>query len=246
MASLGLLGALGGAAGAAESDWNDQQKRSRDMNDYETRANFAETLQEKMMQRKMQLAQQYPSYTHFVTDSVTGDTRGYTPFGQVQTLSKGDAEQKRLYTATREATEAQRLSAAATAQGNLSLIGPRAGLIAAQTDKATADADKARRAPSSKDKPMSESGFKSEQTRRAQGFDPEAWAKPSTINMIDQDFLNKIAQRRNDALKKASDQMAAEGVHINYGALAAPQEADGDSNDFMSAGDDTEDNPSNF
>lgn len=245
--SLGLLGALGGAASAAESDWNDQQKRTRDLNDYEQKGKFAETLQEKLMQRKMELAQQYPAYTHFVTDSVTGDTRGYTPYGQVATLSQGDPAQKQLYEATRDATMAQKNAAAAAAAGNTSLIPLRAGLLTAQTHKANADADKAERTPTNKDKPMSAAAYKTELMMRAHAKDPPAWAKLGTIDALDSTAGEKQASRQQAAINAAKAEMDAEGVHINEGLLQPPQEADGnDGNDFLNAGDDSDTDLGNF
>lgn len=242
MASLGLLGALGGASEEFLADRKDQQKRERDMNDYETRAQFAATLQEKLLERKMQLAQQYPTYTHFVTDSVTGDTRAYTPFGQVATVSKGDPEQKRLYTATREATEASRNAQAAKDASGALVDAARVGLIGAQTtltkDRTENPQKFMRPTASTQDKPMSASEFQTAVKLKARELHPEAFRQPTSMELMNADALTKLQSAQAAAMKEATTELQANGAHVRDATgLAAPQADDDDGgNDFMNAG----------
>ncbi len=130
---MGLLGALGGAAEYELSDINDQKKRERDLNDYKARADFANTLQTQLMEKKLQLAQQYPQYSHFVTSPVDGSVTGFTPGGHTATLKEGDPDIKSLYEATKQATIDQKSSIVGKNAADL-------GLIAAQTASAQANA----------------------------------------------------------------------------------------------------------
>lgn len=235
--NLGLLGAIAGAADYGAADIKDQEKRQRDMNDYEARAKFAQTLQEQLMERKLQLAQQYPTYTHFVTDSVTGDTRGYTPFGQVSTLSKGDPLQKQLYDATKTATANKNTADAEVA-------GARVGLLGAQTNLANVRAANVGN-PKSKDKPMSAAAYKTDLMLRAHQIDPEAWAKPSFRDSLNPDFTKQQASRQQKAMDQAKAEFDAKGVHINEGLLI-PQTQESNGNDFMQAGEMSDDDIMNY
>lgn len=247
MPSLGLLGALGGASEELLQDRKDQQKRERDLNDYEARAQFAATLQENLYKRKLELAQQFPTYTHFVTDSVTGDTRGYTPFGQVATLSAGDPEQKRLYTATRQAQEAQRNAEAARAGSQMGVDAAHAGLFSAQTDLTRdriANPDKYRRSGST-DKPMSAAAYKTNLMLRAHEINPTAFAKLDPFSAMSADAISKQAEAQQAAINQAKAEFDQKGVHINEGLLQ-PSTDNTDDNEFMNAGMNDNEDVSNY
>lgn len=101
---LGLLSALGGAA-----DYESKEIRSdKDLNDWKTKQQFTEQLEEQLAQKRAQIAQQYPTYSHFVTNPLDNSTTGFTTQGGAQKLSEGDPVLKDLRTRDLEAQASQR------------------------------------------------------------------------------------------------------------------------------------------
>lgn len=206
----GLAGGLGLLGNYMMQDAVDQRKRERDLNDYKARAEFANTLQERLMQRKMELAQQYPTYKHFVTNPIDGSVTGFTPFGQASQLKSGDPEQRELAMNMKQAQIDQQKQRAALADSQMGLNAARMGQANAAAELARVKAAGGGFAPKGgTGKQPSPTQVLAAAKELAKQYDPEAYAPLSKIDAIDPDAVNTRAKRQAAAMAKAQADLAS-------------------------------------
>lgn len=224
----GLLAFLGGAAGTYGAEREADQKRQDDLNDYKVRQEFANTLQMNLLEKQKQLAVEYPTYAHFVTNPVDNSVTGITNTGDAKQLLAGDPAVKDLFMANKQAIIDQK-----KAQGLLD---------ASSVTRNNAMADyynhKASSPAAAKDNGISAADFKTRVTMAAQQIDPGAWAPIDKITATDPNASVAVATRRAAAIAKAEQRLRAQGIHMKQESAAEDSSGEVEDNPFM--------DPSNF
>lgn len=231
--NLGLLGALAGASKVGLGEYEEDRKRDQDNADQERKAKLAESLQEKLAQRKMELAQQFPEYTMHSQDPRTGAMTGITRFGQSSQLIAPDPTRTQQYDDLQNAKLGLLAGQTASTSASTAANNARATSI---TDR-TNNPGKYKNPPKAGADPLalSPSAWKAMAVQLAAQIDPEAFGPQSPLDKLSDMGGATRKSKQADVMKQAYDHMTKKGYHMKG-------EASGDS---MFGGDDATEAPAN-
>lgn len=224
----GILVALGGLAQGFGNQIEADQKRKDDLSDYKNRLQFATQMQEQLQQRKMELAQQFPTYTHFVTDPRDGGVKGFTPYGASAQLAAGDPELRDMFEASKQADIDKKKSQMGEDAAKLGLIGAQtaAAQASARLSGVKADAGGFATKKVATGKDYSPSEYKTARDMKAAEIDPGAFGRISPLDALKPGAAEAVAARRQAALSQASAMLEQQGIRMRNGGgglLATPE-----------------------
>lgn len=108
-----------------------QDEKQQDMAMYEKKLKLANDLALQLEERKRQLAQQYPTYSKFVT-TATGDVIGLTNMGDQKRVYEADPDTRKMMMDYKQAMANRANAQAERAPAQIAVDEARAGLLGAQ------------------------------------------------------------------------------------------------------------------
>lgn len=236
---------LAGAFGSLGKSMEDDKSRQENLNDYKSRLAFSETLQEKLGEKKLQLAQQYPTYTHFVTSPVDGKTTGFTDFGASSVLADGDPSLRQAFLENKTMTTQQRQAQALKDEAQTSQAGAMADYYKAKTSNPSAFMSKIYPSGNQKDTGISGADYEARVKSKALQIDFGAFAKPGEWATDEEKAA--LQQRQASARAKAISELdAAQVTRRGEKPIGLLDNLDSESENPFLQSDTMPDNPNNL